>query len=296
MSVIFAGLRGRVKAWPWPALGAWAAGWLLLQTALSWDAGPWWALALGWLPSFGVAHAVQGRWRHLLLIAGWPVIVGVAAVAAWPGWVWLALAGGLLLFYPLSAWRDAPLFPTPRDALQGLSAHIALAQGARVLDAGSGLGHGLAALRRAFPRARIEGVERSGLLVLASRVRPVSGARARRGDLWAVSWRDYDLVYLFQRPESMGPAWRKACAEMRPGSWLVSLEFAVPQRAATLELEVAGGAARRVLAYRLGDEVAVGAQPDRPRADNPGMRASPAAARGCPRTDGVRRASSRLRA
>ena len=221
MSDVPVGLPARLKAWPWPALGAWAAGWLLLQASLRWDAGPWLSLALGWLPSLAVAISVRGRWRRVLLIAGWPAILGLAAVAAWPGWVWLALACGVLLFYPLSAWRDAPLFPTPRDALQGLSAHIALPQDARLLDAGSGLGHGLAALRQAFPRARIEGIERSGLLVLASRVRPVAGARVRRGDLWSVSWRDYDLVYLFQRPESMAPAWRKACAEMRPGSWVV---------------------------------------------------------------------------
>lgn len=291
-----AGLCGRLKVWPWPALGAWAAGWLLLQAALRWDAGPWWALALGWLPSFVVAQMVHGRWRRLLLITGWPAILGLAAAAAWPGWVWLALAGGLLLFYPLSAWRDAPLFPTPRDALQGLSAHIALPLGARVLDAGSGLGHGLAALRQAFPRAHIEGIERSGLLVLASRVRPVSDTRVRRGDLWSVSWRDYDLVYLFQRPESMGPAWRKACAEMRPGSWLVSLEFPVPQQAATLEFDVAGGAARRVLAYRLGEEAAAGAQPGRSRADNPGTRAGLVVTRGCLRTQDVRRAPCRHRA
>jgi hypothetical protein len=296
MSDVPVGLPARLKAWPWPALGAWAAGWLLLQASLRWDAGPWLSLALGWLPSLAVAISVRGRWRRVLLIAGWPAILGLAAVAAWPGWVWLALACGVLLFYPLSAWRDAPLFPTPRDALQGLSAHIALPQDARLLDAGSGLGHGLAALRQAFPRARIEGIERSGLLVLASRVRPVAGARVRRGDLWSVSWRDYDLVYLFQRPESMAPAWRKACAEMRPGSWVVSLEFPVPQQAATLELEVAGGAGRRILAYQVGGEAAVNAQPGRSPADNPETRAGPMAARGSLRTDGARRAPRRHRA
>jgi hypothetical protein len=33
------------------------------------------------------------------------------------------------------------------------------------------------------------------------------------------------MVYLFQRPESMPRAVAKAQAEMKPGSWLVSLEF-----------------------------------------------------------------------
>jgi hypothetical protein len=47
----------------------------------------------------------------------------------------------------------------------------------------------------------------------------------RRADLWADSWADYDLVYLFQRPESMSRALDKARLDMRRGTWLASLEF-----------------------------------------------------------------------
>jgi len=50
-------------------------------------------------------------------------------------------------------------------------------------------------------------------------------ATVRRGDLWAGSWADFDLVYLFQRPESMARALDKARSEMRRGAWLASLEF-----------------------------------------------------------------------
>jgi hypothetical protein len=46
--------------------------------------------------------------------------------------------------------------------------------------------------------------------------------------MWASSWAGFDLVYLFQRPESMRRAWDKACGEMKAGAWLVSLEFEVP--------------------------------------------------------------------
>ena len=41
-------------------------------------------------------------------------------------------------------------------------------------------------------------------------------------------WSPCDMVYLFQRPESMPRAMEKAEAELRPGAWLVSLEFDVP--------------------------------------------------------------------
>jgi hypothetical protein len=47
----------------------------------------------------------------------------------------------------------------------------------------------------------------------------------RQGDIWHANWSSYDLVYLFQRPESMPRAVTKARAELKPFAWLVSLEF-----------------------------------------------------------------------
>lgn len=63
----------------------------------------------------------------------------------------------IVLVYPMNAWRDAPLFPTPLDALRTLALHAPLADGARVLDAGCGLGHGLRALRAVYPNVRLAG-------------------------------------------------------------------------------------------------------------------------------------------
>ena len=96
--------------------------------------------------------------------------------------------------------------------------------GARVLDAGCGLGDGLIALRQAYPLARLEGLEWSRpLRWLCARRCP--WARVAQGDLWRADWSGYQLVYLFQRPESMPRAVEKAEAELRRGAWLVSLEF-----------------------------------------------------------------------
>ena len=63
------------------------------------------------------------------------------------------------------------------------------------------------------------------------------------------SWAGHDLVYLFQRPESMARAWAKASSEMRPGAHLVSLEFAVPGLPERACLQAAGR--RPVWVYRL---------------------------------------------
>ena len=124
-----------------------------------------------------------------------------------------------------------------------------LKPGAHILDAGCGLGAGLLELRRACPQARLVGIEWSlGLWALCAwRCR---WAEVRRADLWAADWGGYDLVYLFQRPETLPRALQKARREMRPGSWLASLDFRHPDLAPTAVLQAPG---RRALwLYRLG--------------------------------------------
>jgi len=44
-------------------------------------------------------------------------------------------------------------------------------------------------------------------------------------DIWKASWAECDMVYLFQRPETMERAALKASQELKRGAWMVSLEF-----------------------------------------------------------------------
>ena len=106
----------------------------------------------------------------------------------------------------------------------------------------------LAYVAQAYPQARLEGVEWSWPLHLLCALR-CPWARVRRGDMWTADWRAYDMVYLFQRPESMERAAAKAQTEMAPGAWLVSLEFAVPGVLPSAQLRVPGG--RVVWLYRM---------------------------------------------
>ena len=124
----------------------------------------------------------------------------------------------------MHSWRDAPLFPTPLLALREVSRHASLAPGAALLDAGCGLGDGLRALRVAYPGARFFGIETSWPLRVMAAIR-CPWATIRQGDIWREDWRNYDLVYFFQRPETMDRAAAKARTELKPGAWLVSLEF-----------------------------------------------------------------------
>ncbi len=218
-------LLRRSLPWPLPALAAWALGWMLFRALAAFGTPSWLGLLAGTGIGLALSLGARSRLRAVVVAGGFPASLLASGLAgALPAWAWLLPLALLLLLYPRHAWRDAPLFPTPAGALDGLALALPLAPGARVLDAGCGLGHGLRALRRAYPRARLEGVEWSWPLALTARA-ACPQAQVRRADLWAGSWADFDLVYLFQRPESMPRALHKAHAEMRRGAWLVSLEF-----------------------------------------------------------------------
>jgi SAM-dependent methyltransferase len=217
--------------WPLPALLTWGAAWALFAGLPR--------LGLPALAAFGVALlavALVGwrlrasLWRRVFVVAGFPLSLVASGWAggALPAWAWLLPLALLLAVYPVQAWRDAPVFPTPAAALRGLAQAAPLPPGARVLDAGCGLGAGLRALRAEYPQARLAGLEWSWPLALACRLRcrlAGTGVDVRRGDIWAADWSGLDLVYLFQRPESMARAMDKAGRELQPGAWLASLEF-----------------------------------------------------------------------
>lgn len=231
-----------LSRWPWPlpAVLVWVLAWLgfvglrLMALPLAWS----WAVAA----AAGVlASVLVDTWvRRGMLALGFPLswwlvtgAGGAQVLAAWPAWVWLLPLALLVLLYPPGSWRDAPLFPTPAHALDGLAEQVPLPLAGRVLDAGCGLGDGLLALERAWPEVKVYGIERSWPLRVVCGLR-CRHAHVRQGDMWRHSWSAYDLVYLFQRPESMDRAWDKAQHELRPGAWLASLEFAVPDVDPTL--------------------------------------------------------------
>lgn len=224
--------------WPLPAVLCWASGWLAWWALQLAGLSATWALAPAAALAAVLAQACQGRWRRWIAALGFPLsVMAMAGAGALSPWAWLALALPLAVVHPLRTWRDAPWFPTPATALHGLDTVVG--QPRTVHDAGCGLGHGLAALHRLWPRARLGGVEWSPVLAWAAAWR-CRYADVRRGDMWAQSWSCLDLVYLFQRPETMPRAWDKAVAEMSPGAWLVSLEFAVPGQAPVACLDGAG--------------------------------------------------------
>lgn len=247
--------------WPWPlpAVLVWSACWVVfICTRLAGAAVP---AALIGTTLLGILGSLWGttRMRRALMAIGFPLSwwamaggAGAGVLASLPAWGWLLPLGVALLLYPPATWRDAPLFPTPAHAFDGLAEQVPLPLAGHVLDAGCGLGHGLLALERAYPEVHLHGLESSWPLRLAAAVL-ARHAHVRQGDMWAHDWSRYDMVYLFQRPESMARAWDKACHDMKAGGWLASLEFPVPGVAPALTWTCPDG--RPLWLYKLGNDL-----------------------------------------
>jgi hypothetical protein len=214
--------------WPLPALMAWLLAWFAYKFLLSLNAPLWGAFILACALGGLWARAVHTTWRRTFVFCGFPLswlLLGVVSaqgpiVALW----WLVPVVLLCSLYPLNAWSDAPLFPTPSEALKGLSSVATLPSHSLIVDAGCGLGAGLRALAGEYPQARLIGWEWSRPLAWLCRWR-CAGAEVSRADIWAQDWSGFQMVYLFQRPESMPRAGAKASAELAAGAYLVSLEF-----------------------------------------------------------------------
>ncbi|MDR7268814.1 SAM-dependent methyltransferase [Pelomonas saccharophila] len=230
-----------ITRWPLPALWSWLAAWFIYAAALGAGLSPGPALALGAAVAAALAWLNEERWRRLIVALGFPTsVLALGWQGGASGLLWLAPLALLWWLYPRRTWSEAPLFPTPRGALERLPALAPLPPGARVLDAGCGVGDGLRELVHIYPEACVEGVEWSRPLAWAARLR-VRGATVRQGDLWADDWAPFALVYVFQRPESMPRVWAKACAELAPGAWLASLDFAVPDAQPVASWQLPGG-------------------------------------------------------
>ena len=137
--------------WPLPALLVWTMAWLFHAFLLRNSVMPELALLLPFLAGLG-AGAVAWRLNYskarlLALVLGFPVSLWLSGAATLTPWVWLLTLALGLLIYPVHVWRDAPVFPTPVQALRELPVHAPLPSNARILDAGCGAGVELVFIR-----------------------------------------------------------------------------------------------------------------------------------------------------
>ncbi|MBP1203721.1 hypothetical protein JOD97_001735 [Duganella sp. 1411] len=193
-----------------------------------------------------VAAAITWRaglavwWRAIEFV--FPLAVLAALSLRLPPWLFLAVFLVLLGLYWSTFRTQVPYYPShpavwdavrqqlppPRRVEDGNGRPL------RVIDIGSGLGGLVTYLARARPDIECVGIELAPLPWLYSRLRAaVGGSRARflLGDYEKLDFARYDVVFAYLSPAAMGGLWRKASAEMCPGSTLISYEFAIDARA-----------------------------------------------------------------
>jgi hypothetical protein len=184
-----------------------------------------------WIALAGLGAALLTRWLGL---PAWWQLINLAFVPL----LWLALqseidpawffAGFVLLaLTSLGAIRTrVPLYLSSPRAAEALAAR--LPNNAHLLDLGCGLGGPLARLSALRPDASLYGVEAAPLNWLIARLRLLGRAQIRLGNLWETDLSGHDVVYAYLSPAPMPRLWRKARAEMRPGSLFISNTFGVP--------------------------------------------------------------------
>lgn len=206
--------------------GLLAAGIAVLQRAERW----WLAIHLVFSPALLAALRLE-----------LPPAVPLAVLAALTFVFWTTFRG------------EVPLFLSSRAAADALAGLLPAQPGLRVIDLGAGTGALLCRLARARPQAHFTGIEHAPLpwLIARLRARTLPNVTIRRGDLWREPLGDQDLVYVFLSPRVMPRLWRKARAEMRPGSLLVSNGFPVPDVRPAAVIRAADGRGTRLYCYRM---------------------------------------------
>jgi hypothetical protein len=190
--------------------GVWAA-------ALSWRAG----LASWW-------RAIQFLFPPVLLLSR-----EAADALALPPGAFLAIFLFLLLLYWSTFRTQVPYYPSGRRVWEEVARQLPADRPLRIVDIGSGLGGLVLDLARRRPDCEVSGIELAPLPWLASHLRALvtrSRARFLRGDYDKLDFGNYDAVFAYLSPAAMGNLWRKAQAEMRPGSVLLSYEFVITER------------------------------------------------------------------
>ncbi|HEY8022998.1 MAG TPA: class I SAM-dependent methyltransferase [Burkholderiaceae bacterium] len=137
----------------------------------------------------------------------------------------------LFLFLYWGSYRtQVPFYPSGRAARAAVMALLPAEPGLRVVDIGSGFGGMVFHLARNRPDCCILGVELAPLPCYISKLIALlkqSKGRILRRDYLSLNLADYDVVFAYLSPAAMPALWSKAKSEMRPGTLLLSYEFAI---------------------------------------------------------------------
>lgn len=169
------------------------------------------------------------RW-WIGLQAAFPICAGLALSAQIPPWIYLAAFIALALVYGNIFSSRIPLYLSNASTLEALDRWLNASPAGRFVDLGCGTATVLRHLALRHPQMHFEGVE-SAWLPLAFgilKARSLRNVRLHARDLWRTDLKHADIVYVFLSPIAMERVWLRACAAMRPGSYLISRSFGIP--------------------------------------------------------------------
>jgi len=229
----------------------------------------------GWLPLAmaalqGLIAAIIARitdaaqWWLLLHLLFAPALV-IATLINLPVWIYAAGFIALVLVYWTTFRTQVPLFLSSRAAVvrfaQWLNAHYPAVEDApdrdvRIVDVGSGTGRFVIDLARQCPDCAVTGIESAPLPWLLARdaARRLPNVAMIRDDFWKYDFADFHVVYAFLSPVPMAALWRKCQADLKPGSWLISNSFPVPNVEPSEVIEVPDRRGTRLYVYAIPDQ------------------------------------------
>jgi len=138
----------------------------------------------------------------------------------------------LVILYWTTFRSQVPFYPSRHAVWVAVGRLFPPDQSLRMLDAGSGVGGMVIYLAAHHPYARFIGIEAAPLPWLISWIRSYGGLHNKRfifGNYNHQNFAEYDRVFAYLSPAAMPELWKKARSEMRPGTMLLSYEFAIPE-------------------------------------------------------------------
>jgi len=202
---------------------------------------------LAWKISFSVTvtllMAAATAWaaaRFLRLPTPWLILnallpFGAASALATeiPPGIFLAVFVALAATYVPAFWTRVPYYPTQRAAYALILAELPVDRPFTFIDLGCGFGELLRFLQARRPNGTFVGIEIGPLPFLVAKVRSLAhrSISVRFQSMWSCNLSHFDIVYTFLSPAPMERLWKKARAEMKAGSTLISNSFPAPAEA-----------------------------------------------------------------
>lgn len=251
------------RALPEPAPAAlppvmWAALLHAASIPVAWmlaggNGGYWWLPVESLLAVAGTLLLGLAPWWLAINALFVPALTGALLAEASPQWAFAAFALMALSYWGVGR-TQVPLFLSSAAAVRGLLRLLPESPRPRLMDLGCGNARVIAGLSAVRGDGVFHGIEYAPLPWLAGWLRSL-GRRTRCvvrwGDFWTVSLDGYDVVYAYLSPVPMARLWRKATAEMGPGTLLVSNTFAVPGVVPESVIDLQDGWGGRLYVYRM---------------------------------------------